>query len=98
MVKMSPPMDAIAGLLDDALAAGLGSAAAVSVGDGGREIVRITRGHLRRLPSLGPAKSASPGEPGRAATRSVAKSASPGEPGRAATRSVAKSASPGEPG
>jgi CubicO group peptidase (beta-lactamase class C family) len=48
-------MDAIARLLDEALGRGLGSAAAVSVGDGGREIVRITRGHVRRLPDLGPA-------------------------------------------
>ena len=54
MVKMSH-MDAIARLLDEALGRGLGSAAAVSVGDGGREIVRITRGHVRRLPDLGPA-------------------------------------------
>jgi serine-type D-Ala-D-Ala carboxypeptidase len=54
MVKMSH-MDAIARLLDEALGTGLGSAAAVSVGDGGREIVRLTRGHVRRLPDLGPA-------------------------------------------
>ena len=52
MVKMSH-MDAIGRLLDDALASGLGSAAAVSVGDGGREILRITRGHTRRLPDRG---------------------------------------------
>jgi CubicO group peptidase (beta-lactamase class C family) len=48
-------MDAIARLVDDALAAGLGSAAAVSVGDGGREVWRYVRGHARRLPDLGPA-------------------------------------------
>jgi CubicO group peptidase (beta-lactamase class C family) len=48
-------MDAIARLLDEALGRGLGSAAAVSVGDGGREIARITRGHVRRLPDPGPA-------------------------------------------
>src|SRR5512140_1013304 len=46
-------MDAISRLLDEALASGLGSAAAVSVGDGGREVARIVRGHTRRLPDLG---------------------------------------------
>ena len=46
-------MDVIAGLIDEALASGLGSAVAVSVGDSGREIGRITRGHTRRLPDLG---------------------------------------------
>lgn len=44
---------AIAHLVEQALAAGLGSAAAVSVGDDGREIVRIIRGHVRRVPDLG---------------------------------------------
>jgi serine-type D-Ala-D-Ala carboxypeptidase len=46
-------MDAIVRLLDDALAAGLGSAAAVSVGDGGREVFRVARGYTRRLPDRG---------------------------------------------
>ena len=54
MVKMSH-MDAIVRLVDAALAAQLGSAAAVSVGDGGREVFRYVRGHVRRLPDLGPA-------------------------------------------
>ncbi|HUJ63514.1 MAG TPA: serine hydrolase domain-containing protein [Kofleriaceae bacterium] len=48
-------MDVIAGLLDDALAAGLGSAAAVSVGDGGVEVFRHAAGTVRRLPDRGPA-------------------------------------------
>lgn len=43
----------IAQLVDDAVAAGLGSAAAVSIGDGGCEIRRIVRGHSRRIPDLG---------------------------------------------
>jgi CubicO group peptidase (beta-lactamase class C family) len=46
-------MDAIVTLVDAALAAGLGSAVAVSVGDGGREVFRLVRGHTHRLPSLG---------------------------------------------
>ncbi len=45
----------IARLLDDALAAGLGSAAAISVGDAGVEVFRATRGHTRRVPTLGTA-------------------------------------------
>jgi CubicO group peptidase (beta-lactamase class C family) len=48
-------MDRIAALLDDALARGLGSAAAVSVGDAGVEVFRHVRGHRWRLPQLGPA-------------------------------------------
>jgi CubicO group peptidase (beta-lactamase class C family) len=48
-------MDAIARLIDDALAAGLGSAAAVSVGDAGVEVFRLVRGRVRRVPDLGPA-------------------------------------------
>jgi CubicO group peptidase (beta-lactamase class C family) len=48
-------MDRIARLLDDALAAGLGSAAAVSVGDRGRELFRHTAGTVRRLPDRGAA-------------------------------------------
>jgi CubicO group peptidase (beta-lactamase class C family) len=47
-------MDAIATLIDDALAAGLGSAAAVSVGDAGVEVFRYVRGTVRRVPDLGP--------------------------------------------
>jgi CubicO group peptidase (beta-lactamase class C family) len=47
-------MDRIARLLDDALARGLGSAAAVSVGDAGREVFRHTAGTVRRLPDTGP--------------------------------------------
>jgi len=54
MVKMSH-MDRIAALVDDALASGLGSAAAVSVGDGGREIFRHVAGMSRRVPDRGPA-------------------------------------------
>jgi CubicO group peptidase (beta-lactamase class C family) len=46
-------MNAIARLLDDALAAGLGSACAVSVGDGGREVARIVRGFTRAVPDRG---------------------------------------------
>lgn len=46
-------MDAIARLLDDALASGLGSAAAVSVGDAGVEVFRYVAGHTRRLPDRG---------------------------------------------
>lgn len=46
-------MHRIAALLDDALGAGLGSAASVSVGDEGREVARLTRGLSRRLPSPG---------------------------------------------
>jgi serine-type D-Ala-D-Ala carboxypeptidase len=48
-------MDRIARLLDDALAGGLGSAAAISVGDGGRELFRHTAGTVRRLPDRGEA-------------------------------------------
>lgn len=46
-------VEQIARLLDDALGRGVGSAAAVSVGDGGREIFSLVRGHTRRLPTLG---------------------------------------------
>lgn len=46
-------MQRITALVDEALAAGLGSAAAVSVGDEGREVGRIVRGISRRLPSPG---------------------------------------------
>lgn len=41
-------------LLDDALAAGLGSAAALSLGDGRREVLRTARGSRWRVPALGP--------------------------------------------
>ena len=40
-------------LLDSALAAGLGSAAAVSIGDGGREVERIVVGRTARVPVQG---------------------------------------------
>ncbi len=46
-------MDLISRLLDDALGRGIASAAAVSVGDGGREVGRLVRGYARRLPTLG---------------------------------------------
>jgi CubicO group peptidase (beta-lactamase class C family) len=46
-------MDAIVRLVDAALAAGLGSGAAVSVGDGGREVFRLVRGTTRRFPTTG---------------------------------------------
>ncbi len=48
-------MDRIAALVEEALAAGLGSAMAVSIGDGGREVGRLVRGHVRRVPDRGPA-------------------------------------------
>src|SRR6185312_6640564 len=51
-VKMCD-MDAIARLLDDALASGLGSAAAISVGDAGVEVLRHVAGHTRRVPDRG---------------------------------------------
>jgi serine-type D-Ala-D-Ala carboxypeptidase len=44
----------IAAIVDDALRRGVGSAAAVSIGDGGHEVVRFVRGHTRRVPDLGP--------------------------------------------
>lgn len=45
----------IAAIVDDALRRGVGSAAAVSVGDAGQEIVRFTRGTTRKTPDIGPA-------------------------------------------
>ena len=45
----------IVALLDAALAAQLGSAAALSIGDGGVERHRVVRGVTRRLPTVGPA-------------------------------------------
>src|SRR4051812_47408260 len=53
MSPMDRIADRIASLLDDALAGGLGSAAAVSVGDAGQEVFRLVRGHTRRVPDLG---------------------------------------------
>ena len=54
-------MDGIVQLVDDALARGLGSAAAVSVGDGGREVFRLVRGRTRSVPSRGePVTDATP--------------------------------------
>jgi len=47
-------VDRLAALLDDALARHVGSAIAVSIGDAGREVGRLVRGHVRRLPDLGP--------------------------------------------
>jgi serine-type D-Ala-D-Ala carboxypeptidase len=46
-------MDAIARLLDDALAQDLGSAAAISVGDAGVEVFRHIAGFTRRVPDRG---------------------------------------------
>lgn len=46
-------MDAIARVLDEALGQGLGSAAAVSVGDAGVEVFRHVAGTTRRVPDLG---------------------------------------------
>ncbi|MBA3394894.1 MAG: beta-lactamase family protein [Deltaproteobacteria bacterium] len=43
----------ITALVDGALGRGVGSAAAVSVGDAGVEIARVLRGHTRRVPDRG---------------------------------------------
>ena len=48
-------MDRIAALVDGMFAAGVGSAAAVSIGDGGLEVARLCRGHTRRIPTVGAA-------------------------------------------
>jgi serine-type D-Ala-D-Ala carboxypeptidase len=48
-------VNALAALLEAALAAHVGSAAALSVGDGGAEQLRLVRGVTRRLPTIGPA-------------------------------------------
>ena len=48
-----PIVQQIAALLDAALAAEIGSAAAVSIGEGGVELARLVRGHTRRLPTRG---------------------------------------------
>jgi len=45
---------AIVTLVEDALGRGLGSAAALSIGEGGREVFRMVRGHTRRVPDRGP--------------------------------------------
>ncbi len=47
-------VQAIAALLDAALAGHIGSAAAVSIGDAGVEQERLVRGATRRIPTLGP--------------------------------------------
>lgn len=46
-------MDQIAALLDEMFARGIGSGAALSIGDGGREVERMVRGTTRRLPTPG---------------------------------------------
>lgn len=52
--EMTPSgMDAITQLVDGALAGGLGSAVAVSVGDAGREVFRLVRGTTRVVPDRG---------------------------------------------
>ncbi len=48
-------MDRIQALVEDALGSELGSAAAVSVGDSGRQVFELVRGHARRVPDRGPA-------------------------------------------
>jgi CubicO group peptidase (beta-lactamase class C family) len=48
-------MESVRALLDGALAAQLGSAVAVSVGDAGREVFRYAAGTVRRVPDVGPA-------------------------------------------
>ena len=47
-------MQRLTALLDDALARHIGSAVALSIGDGGREVGRVVRGHMQRVPDLGP--------------------------------------------
>lgn len=51
---MDRGLDRLAALLDGALARPLGSAAALSIGDGGVEVARVVRGHAWRVPALGP--------------------------------------------
>ncbi len=46
-------MDQIAALLDEMFARGVGSGAALSIGDAGREVERMVRGSTRRLPTPG---------------------------------------------
>jgi CubicO group peptidase (beta-lactamase class C family) len=47
------PVNEIAALLDDALVRGVGSAAALSIGDAGVEVERMFRGHVQRVPEVG---------------------------------------------
>lgn len=47
-------MERITALVEDALSAGLGSAAALSIGDANREVARLHRGRTRRIPDEGP--------------------------------------------
>jgi CubicO group peptidase (beta-lactamase class C family) len=46
-------VDSIAMLVEEAMARGVASAAALSIGDGGREVARLVRGHTHRVPALG---------------------------------------------
>ena len=46
-------MQRLTALVDEMFARGVGSAAAVSIGDAGREVERMFRGHTRRVPALG---------------------------------------------
>jgi CubicO group peptidase (beta-lactamase class C family) len=46
-------VDQIAALLDEMFARGIGSGAALSIGDSGREVERMVRGTTRRLPTPG---------------------------------------------
>jgi CubicO group peptidase (beta-lactamase class C family) len=46
-------VDRLAALVDDALSRGLGSAAAISIGDGGVEVEQLIRGTVRRVPDVG---------------------------------------------
>jgi CubicO group peptidase (beta-lactamase class C family) len=50
-----PDVHGLAALIDAALAARLGSAVALSIGDGGVEQERMVRGTTRRVPDAGPA-------------------------------------------
>lgn len=52
-------MERITALVEEALSAGLGSAAALSVGDANREVARLVRGRTRRIPDEGPRIDAS---------------------------------------
>lgn len=46
-------VDRIAAVLDEMFARGVGSGAALSIGDGGQEVERMVRGSTRRLPTPG---------------------------------------------
>lgn len=50
----APAVDEIVRLIEAALARDLGSAIALSIGDGGVEIERLVRGRVRRVPDPGP--------------------------------------------